>query len=240
MHGLLRKTERKPKQCLVKLGLKHHQTHKTPEGQHPTTRLAGHSNAYAATKVHTENRRTSPGCHKHIHKPRRHRIGTICPIERNICRPDPTSITDITCLALLACGGCSCCSPPSASDQSQMDAPPKTPRSPQRCLLLINHPTTNPGALSQDLTPTQCSQQSNDATDATITHGFHRKTRTNQERCRIPSMAPPTRKTTPKKHRSPSAPTNVGHDFRPGTRARTPGKASPTHHHQTRASTSHM
>ena len=67
------------------------------------------------------------------------------------------------------------------------------------------------------LTPRQCFQQSNDAKGATIAHGFHRETRTrSRERCRIPSMAPPTRQNHTRRHHSPPAQTEVEHDFRQG------------------------
>lgn len=69
--------------------------------------------------------------------------------------------------------------------------------------------------------------------EATIAHGFHR------ERCRIHSMAPPARKTTPEGVVRTIAPTEVGQDFSPENQESMSETTSPTHHHQTEASTTY-
>ena len=102
----------------------------------------------------------------------------------------------------------------------------------KHCPLQIHRTTTNQVLPVSDLTPRQCFQQSNDANGATITHGFHRVTRTrSRERCRIPSMAPPTRKITPEgiiRHQ-PRPKSSMTFVREPSTYA---GTTSPTHHHQ--------
>ena len=150
-----------------------------------------------------------------------------------MCLSDHERAPNMTHLALQACRVCSKCPPPSPPT----DMPP---RGAPVALSSTKQPaqdgcTSNGSKLSKtlpasdpprhhyqmlpasNLTPRQCFQQSNDANGATITHGFHRETRTrSRERCRIPLMAPPTRQNHTRRHHSPPAQTEVEHDFRQG------------------------